>query len=76
MFLVHSNALHPLDGLVFIISRVSDTRERIATLLNDYPAHLAQKLLLVRRAQQCAIACAQGCSARLTLPVVWFCSAA
>ena len=56
MFFVHSNALHPLDGLVFIISRISDTRETIAALLNDYPAHLAQKLLLVRRAQQGTIA--------------------
>jgi hypothetical protein len=51
MFFVHSNALHPLDGLVFIISRVSDTREPVAALLNDYPAHFAQKLLFVRRAQ-------------------------
>ena len=53
---MHSNALRPLDRLVFIISRVSDTREAVAALLNDYPAHLAQKALLVRRAQQGTIA--------------------
>jgi hypothetical protein len=56
IFFVHSNALHPLDRLVFIISRVSDTREAVAALLNDYPAHLAQKALPVRRAQQGTIA--------------------
>jgi hypothetical protein len=60
MFLVHSNALHPLDGLVFIISRVSNTCEAVSALLNDYPAHLAQKLLLVRRAQQGTVAGTQG----------------